>query len=339
MTDQSEEKRPKLKLSRDVKPPEPQQTVPSQTENTAPAPSPSKPKLKIAKQTTSEPKTAPAETPTEKTPAPVTQPEEQAERIAPPPPPPMPPREPTSPAVKATAAGSTSAPPPISNTRQPSPSSEPTHSADADLETLSKDKNSSTLISILIIVALFIVLLAGAAGLWFILKSSSEETIQVIPSTAAQPTANVPTLQDVPNEPSAEPIQKHSITDPVARAKATIAEVQTAQQVSEMIGIEGPTAMAPPVESAVISTATKALTPTLSTPAPSTELQAAVTEFLSTLHIDGLRSGSNPKVMINAESYLLGEEVNRSTGLTFEGVKDGKLLFKDRNGLYYLKSF
>ena len=43
--------------------------------------------------------------------------------------------------------------------------------------------------------------------------------------------------------------------------------------------------------------------------------------------------------MINAESYTIGEIVDEETGLSFEGIKDGKILFKDRNGFFYLKSF
>ena len=43
--------------------------------------------------------------------------------------------------------------------------------------------------------------------------------------------------------------------------------------------------------------------------------------------------------MLDGENYNINDTVDAATGLVFIGTRDQRLLFKDRNGIIYVKSF
>lgn len=203
---------------------------------------------------------------------------------------------------------------------------------------------------------LFILLLicCGAAyGIWAVLSASSEETDVATPEKVPEPTL--------------------AANNPIEQAKATIASIPTVTDegiVAETDGSQPPPTVNPPVAAATdspppASTTTQTLpaprpVPTQSytgpaplgtTQPPSTalsepvakqldySLKPEVSDYLSSVKIDGYRAGARPKVMLNGKSYLVGDVVQESTGLVFTGTQAQKLLFKDKNGVVYAKSF
>lgn len=67
--------------------------------------------------------------------------------------------------------------------------------------------------------------------------------------------------------------------------------------------------------------------------------QQIITEYLSSVHIGGMRDGDRPMVILNGTSYRAGDTVQQESGLTFAGFRDGKPAFRDKKGIVYLKSF
>lgn len=325
MTDESEEKRPKLRLSRDVKPEEdapPESKAPeeSATEQTKPKPSIPKPEASTP------PEPEATKTRQKLTVAKPNLPKEDTENL-PSSPPPI-----TAPKPADTTPQSASTAAPVVAKATPAPTTPST--LDQDLERLEPEKeDSSTLVSIIIIIVLFVILAAAAGGIiWWILGMSSGE------SQPEEPVANHETsaAQEAP-EPTP------SITNAVQRAKAVIATVPTSE-IPEVTSATDTFEIAPEAAPKIAQPIQKSLPPAQTqtspkTVAPTNARQQAVTDYLAGIHIDGVRSSSNPKVMIDGQSYLIGDEINEETGLSFSGIQDGRLLFKDRSGIYYLKSF
>ncbi|MFP4674131.1 MAG: hypothetical protein ACLFO5_06025, partial [Opitutales bacterium] len=69
------------------------------------------------------------------------------------------------------------------------------------------------------------------------------------------------------------------------------------------------------------------------------KIRSEATELLKYADVGAVRSGENARVMLNGEYYRVGDLVDKDTGLVFKGIKGEKLLFQDRNEIYYLKSF
>lgn len=305
MSDESEEKRPRLQLSRNLKPTEPEQpTEPSAAQKAEADTTQSAPKLRISKPELSSAKPQPEASPTKNAPP---------ERQAPPP--------------KIQKA----APPPIP---QPSPQESPQQdkaapAVEKNFDHLDSGTSSKkdTFSGLLIIIALLMILGAAAAGIFWVLKAPSGET------------DNAPTTTEEATTTAAQP------ANPIERAREAIDKV--------------PVATVPEIKSTPVSTPPPAITPppvTTEPPAitqppiipqeipaqptaPVSGLQQAVTQFLADAHIGGVRTGSSPRVTIGGETYNAGEVIDDDLNLTFEGIQDGRLLFKDGNGVHYLKSF
>jgi hypothetical protein len=64
-----------------------------------------------------------------------------------------------------------------------------------------------------------------------------------------------------------------------------------------------------------------------------------VTEYLSSVHIGGMRQGERPMVILDGATYQQGDVVQEATGLKFAGFRNGKLAFRDGKEIVYLKSF
>ena len=289
MTDESEETRPRLQLSRKLNPTEPDKP----TEETAAAPP--APKLKVSKPELSSEQ--PQEAPSLK----------QAESQAPPPPPP-PPIEKASPPPLRKAT-------PALLSQKDSPAedrSAPVVEKNLDHLQRKTDRSQDTFSGILIIVILLLILGAAGFGIWWVLKDP-----------AAEPSAPITATQ--PETPAAA-----QPSNPVQRAKETIAKV--------------PVATVPEINTAPVSppkTLAPASIPTPQSAAPSeaSVLQQAITQFLAEAHIGGVRTGKSPRVTIGGETYNAGDIIDETLHLSFVGIQDGRLLFKDRNGVHYLKSF
>ena len=200
------------------------------------------------------------------------------------------------------------------------------------------------MVSILVIAVLFLLLSGVGLGIrWVLNQPSADDGEPEITSNFSTQHSTTGAIIEPSNDSS-----------PITRAKAVIAELPSSE-VNEIITIVELAPVSPPPNVA----ATAAVTPITETPAAigasevflessqmtpaqmEAELhlktQKIVISYLSKVHIDGVRGGNNPKVMIAGESYLTGDEVVDATGLIFEGLNNGKLQFKDRNGIYYLK--
>ncbi|MEN8829907.1 MAG: hypothetical protein ABF322_06290 [Lentimonas sp.] len=345
MSDQSKEIRPKLKLPSAPKSQEadtgettaaavPEAFEPAVSQpvaKTAPPEVAPKPKLKMAAMS------LPTEDPEKASP-----PAQDVSVTAPPPPPP--PQQP----VKDESAA-TLFPSPEQLVKSVEIVVPPQMATDTNPESSSPSgtevKTDSPLLSIAIIAALFLILAAVAVGIQLVLMPTPEETPTAETPAAENQAVTAPPTHEV--TPTAQP--KKAITSQIARTKEVIATVPVMETIPN-ISEPPPTAKAPTQINITSNEVTSAKSTPVDVAQESTqqmqasaekraEIRDAATLYLAGTHIDGLRNGSKPKVMINAESYLVGEIVDETTGLSFEGLKDGKILFKDRNGLYYLKSF
>ena len=65
----------------------------------------------------------------------------------------------------------------------------------------------------------------------------------------------------------------------------------------------------------------------------------SVSQYLSGIHIGGVRKGDRPMVLIQGTRFLVGDIIQPETGLKFDGIRDGRLAFRDSHGIIYLKSF
>jgi len=225
-----------------------------------------------------------------------------------------PPVKATPPPVKATPPPVKLAPPP--QAQQPatrtggSASAKINESATAAAEPAQKD---SPLSSILIVVAMLFILAAAAGGIWFLLRSDGPEQLESAEITA----------------PAAAP------SNPIERAKASIATVPD-RNLDKTLGTES----APePITQLVAEPIVAELSPAETSPAIPTSLKESVSKYLQNIHIGGIRTGERARIMLDGANYNINDTVDAATGLVFIGTRDQRLLFKDRNGIIYVKSF
>lgn len=218
------------------------------------------------------------------------------------------------PPVKATPPPVKLAPPP--QAQQPatrtggSASAKIDESATAAAEPAQKD---SPLSSILIVVAMLFILAAAAGGIWFLLRSDGPEQLESAEITA----------------PAAAP------SNPIERAKASIATVPD-RNLDKTLGTES----APePITQLVAEPIVAELSPAETSPAIPTSLKESVSKYLQNIHIGGIRTGERARIMLDGANYNINDTVDAATGLVFIGTRDQRLLFKDRNGIIYVKSF
>ncbi len=314
MSDESGEKKPRLQLSRDLKQPEPASSQNEDKDNALEGTPRLKPKLK---QPTATPPTqaVPPATPV----APTT----------------FDPRKPFNDALppqreEEQPAGQHRNPPELPSKPAPQIHDGSGAKLEESIERLEKETHpNNTLTSILIVAVLLLILAAAGGGIWWVLKSPAEtKTAPPAPTSAITHAAPV----------------KSKISTPITKAKAAIDSVPVAE-VPELDtnSDASPVATAPPPEPAPTPTADKtAPIPEEETapPAPAaTDLRDTVSTYLANVHIGGVRNGVRAKVMIDGESYEIGDLIDENTGLKFAGTRDGRLLFKDRNGILYVKSF
>ncbi|MFQ3226153.1 MAG: hypothetical protein ACI8Z5_002423 [Lentimonas sp.] len=209
--------------------------------------------------------------------------------------------------IKATPPQPRQSPPRISNSA-PKPAEQPT------IPTASAPLKDDPLGSILIVAALLSILVAAAGGIWYLFQSD----------------------QPAPTEEAAR--LEASPTNPVERAKTAIASVPD-RNLDHTIAPQ-----AAPKPEVTTETKIEAIpeTPQPTLPAeaaPTVDLKAVVSNYLQTVHIGGVRTGAKARIMLNGENYNINDTVDTATGLIFIGTRDQKLLFKDPNGVTYVKSF
>lgn len=176
------------------------------------------------------------------------------------------------------------------------------------MDTLEPAGKSSHLLSIALIGVLLLILVAAVAGIWYVLKDKPE---------SAQ-TEAIAETKPASDETAKGPIGKSKEILSNAPADET-PELNAAQNVAQ----EAPSAVTEEPE--IVSEAA--------------DLKPMVTRFLNSAHIGGMRTGSNPRVMINEITYHVGDVVDANTELTFQGIRENRLLFRDKQGVYYTKSF
>ncbi|WPJ95293.1 hypothetical protein SH580_17870 [Coraliomargarita algicola] len=196
------------------------------------------------------------------------------------------------------------------------------------LNTAEEQNNSkhSILPSIIVILILLLVLSAAGYGLWKILQTSSDTEE---PAAVSLPSAPTPT-----NSPQSN--------NPIEKAKATIAtlpiaDIDTLTGASTEATIDSDSEIASN-NSESITSAQPPNTYAADKQASERDKQAA-SDYLSNIHIGGVRQGYRPMIIVDGERYNVGDVVQTETGLKFEGLREGRLAFRDQNGIVYLKSF
>lgn len=187
-------------------------------------------------------------------------------------------------------------------------------------------KRNSALPSVFILLLLLLFMAGAGYGLWRILQPADnvdgnpEHTTQAAPGNRANDAAKP--------------------KGPIAKAKKTIAEVPVAD-IDALRG-DSPdkqeTSDTEEVSEADTASQRAQRTPAISDKALAATKQKA-SDYLSGLHIDGVREGERPMIIIAGKSYVVGDIVQAETGLKFDGLRDGRLAFRDSQGIVYLKSF
>ena len=225
-----------------------------------------------------------------------------------------PPAEVIPPPVKATPPPVKLTPPP--QTQQPAPrtggsaSAKIKESATATTEPAEKE---SPLSSILIVAAILFILAAAAGGIWFLLRSDEPE--QLKSTEIAAPAA--------------------AASNPVERAKASIATVPD-RNLDKALGTESAPEPSTQAAAEPIEAELSAIEPSVVIPI---SLKESVSKYLQNIHIGGIRTGERARIMLDGENYNINDTVDAASGLVFIGTRDQRLLFKDRNGIIYVKSF
>jgi hypothetical protein len=187
-------------------------------------------------------------------------------------------------------------------------------------------RRSNPLISIIIIAVLFLILSAAAAGIWYLLKSDQQS------SSEEQPTASASVSTPVAN-------------GPISKAKKTIKKVPVADFAKiEGAAITNSTSVPEPQVVPVPQATTVPEFELKKIPEPAAvklneQLKQAASQYLQNVHIGALRTGPRARVMLNGVNYAVNDVVDSNTGLRFLGTRDQRLVFKDKNGTLYVKSF
>jgi len=357
MSDDAEQKPPKLRLSRDARPPEPEaakaagdpESAEGGKEKTAAgegAESPSKPDLKLnreklaydpddpfgdilpekpkrAKKAGDPGKAAPPKLGLNRSklnPAPPEAPERAEDEDAPPP------ELPGKPAPRRDDGSAKALDESIN--RLPKPA---------------EKKRGFPLASVLLIFAMLAVLAGAGYGIWFVFAGN--DTPGEAPANAAR------TQNDSPPKESSQPDAGRG---PIAKAKEVVADIST----GDLDAIAGSGDDDPAPGSSVKTADVEPPAATVSDPSaggdldpanggtavpastgPSTALREKVSGFLSEAEIGAVRAGEEARVMLNGTSYRIGDLVDAETGLIFVGTREQRLVFRDRNEVYYVKSF
>jgi len=236
------------------------------------------------------------------------------------------------PPLKEQAAPAQNTPPPLKQNTAPRSASPPLPSAGQVARPApSPPPKDDPLGSLLIITGLLFILAAAAGGIWYLFQSDQSEPADDETTEAAT--------------------EKVTYTNQIERAKATIESVP-ARSLDEVIDMsEPPTPEVVTTQATSNANSTTIADKTLNAEAAATAQAAAdaaaarqalketVSTYLQSVHIGGVRTGPRARIMLNGENYDINDIVDPTIGLKFIGTRDKKLLFKDPNGVTYVKSF
>jgi hypothetical protein len=186
----------------------------------------------------------------------------------------------------------------------------------------SPPEQNSPIGGILIAIALLLILATAGAGIWLLLKSDTAEPVD---DTTAEATVAAP-------------------SNPIERAKATIDKVPHRNLDDVLETPSGSTVesevapVADVLETPSGSTAESEVAPVASV-APTETVKDRVSQYLQNVQISGVRSGARARIQLDGENYNMNDIVHEATGLVFIGTRDQRLMFRDRNGIVYVKSF
>lgn len=221
----------------------------------------------------------------------------------------------------------TLAPPPLPAANEPQPA-DAAPSRAIETAVSSGEPKGSPLGSIFMILLLLLLLGGAGAGIWYLLQAKDNTPIEETPELVIHQ-----------GSPPPAPIEEAPSEGPIAKAKNILAKLPFNSE-PEAAAPQATTPEAPaPAEASAESAPVVLQTSAPKTITGSGNIREQVTTFLTSVHIGGVRSGANARVMLNGEYYNIGDIVEQSTGLVFKGTNEQKLEFMDRNGIRYRKSF
>ena len=199
---------------------------------------------------------------------------------------------------------------------------------------IGEQKKSRGMLTSIIVIVLLLAILAGSGyGLYYIFQNPAE----IKPSTVAE--------AQKPLKPEAGPESSDGPPGgPIEKAKTAIAKVPELEK--ELTEEEEKAPPSPDEVAETANTGERSGTAPVAgenPPPPTAAVDASMTEsvskFLQSAHIGGVRTGSNPKLILNGKSFNQGDLVDADIGLRFIGFRDEKLAFRDDQGIVYIKSF
>jgi hypothetical protein len=200
-----------------------------------------------------------------------------------------------------------------------------------------------------------LVLILGATALWVYRTYLNEPPLPAKPVTPARvaPTAAAPGKAAAPTEQhSPAPTPSAAIN---AAAKVPINAVNQARAVTAAQGVRAgetdaivasetpvpaPARRSPPATAPVV--ATTELAPGVTATAQldaGPEASAEFRAFVAGLRISGVVGGRAPRAFINGRLVRGGETIDPGLRIIFEGVNDGRLVFKDGTGATIQRKF
>jgi hypothetical protein len=227
-------------------------------------------------------------------------------------------------------------------------------------ESRSVTQKNSMIPSVIVIVLLLCLLLGSGFGLWVILRSGSNPdssgqvvkepaTKKVTPSSSIErakatiakvPVLDVEAMTGGKTEP-VEPVRLEKPTVTAELAEPTISDnpdSMTTEIAEPAVEPDGEIAPPPSLSntSDIRSAEPEPVGPSNSEIKASKE---SVSRYLSNIQISGIRKGEQPAIMIEGERFVVGDIVDSGTKLKFDGLRDGRLAFRDSYEIIYLKSF
>jgi hypothetical protein len=228
----------------------------------------------------------------------------------------------------------------------PEPAPKPFPALAAETQAESGKEPDNHMMSFVVIALLFLVLIGAGYGLWKVLQMPAGEkspapeagSAQAPPKATFSPAAaiekaktNIAAVPEVPDTLLEDPKSElDTTTAPQVSAATSMVATAPGTQTSEPAKpTTGPATPSVSAVSAVSAASTEAIE----------KNKQLVSDYLRDLHIGGVRQGERPMVLIDGHNYLVGDTIQAATGLKFAGLRDGRLAFRDKYEIVYLKSF
>ncbi len=235
------------------------------------------------------------------------------------------------------------APPELPGKPAPSQNDESDRKFEEAVDRIGESPKSHGVLTSLIVITLLLAILGGAGyGLYYILSNPSEATENTAePDANKAAAASTETSDDAPER------------GPIAKARETIANLPdseawrdakdetTASEAEQKTGKDVQEKAPKPDEATEAATAAPEAEaePAPEPPTIDASRTDSISEFLQTAHVGGVRTGDQPKLILNGQSYNKGDLIDADNGLRFIGIRDGKIAFRDTQGVVYIKSF